>query len=184
MKKSIFFKRQSKRSFLDKPVPEDALERIFEKVRWSPSSSNAQPWRFIFVMDSMQRSKVMEGLARGNQWAARAPVLVVVCGRESDDHSRDDDPVKYYQFDSGLATMSLMLAATEEGLMTHPMAGYAAAPIKQALSIPDEYHVMCVIALGYLGSVELLDEHTRESDESPRVRKPLGEVITKDRFDF
>ena len=184
MSDSIFFKRESKRSYLDKPVPEDALDRIYEKIRWSPSCSNNQPWRFIFVSDKEQRGEVVAALARGNQWMAKAPVIAVICGKAKDDYSREDNEIKYYQFDAGLATMSFLLAATEEGLMTHPTAGWSAPAIKEALSIPEEYDVMCVVSLGYQGPIDHLDERAREADEAPRTRKELKEIIAADRFDF
>lgn len=184
MTESIFFKRHSKRSYLDKKVPQDALERIFEKIRWSPSTANNQPWRFIFVRNSEQHAKFAAALPLGNQWAEKAPILIAVCAREEDDHTRTDDPVKYYQFDSGLAVMSLLLAAVDEGLMAHPMAGYDAVKLHDALDIPAEYHVICIVSLGYEGPVDLLDERTRAKDESPRTRKPLDEIIAFDRFDF
>lgn len=184
MDDSIFFKRKSLRAYLDKPVEEEKLDQLFEIVRWSPSCGNHQPWRFIFVTDREQHAKFMEALPRGNQWAAKAPVLIACCARESDDAVRDDDPVKYYQFCCGLAVMSLLLGAVHLGLMAHPMAGYDAFKLKAALEIPDEYHVMCIISLGYQGPADLLDERTRKKDESPRVRKPLPEIIARDRFTF
>jgi nitroreductase len=181
---SIFFKRQSKRSYLDKPVAADSLQRIFEKIRWSPSCSNNQPWRFIFVSEKSRHGKVVEALAPGNEWAAHAPVLIVVCARESDDFTRKDDPVKYYQFDCGLAVMSLLLAAVDEGLMAHPMAGWDAGKLHAALDIPSEYHVMCLISLGYQGPPDLLESKPRAQDEAPRIRKELKDIISRDRFDF
>jgi nitroreductase len=184
MSDSIFFRRESKRAFLSRAVSEDKLQRIFEIVRWSPSCSNNQPWRFIFVTDREQHARFMEALPKGNQWAAAAPVLIAVCAREADDLSRKDDPVKYYQFDSGLATMSLLLAAVDEGLMAHPMAGYDAVKLHEALDIPAEYHVQCIVALGYPGPLEQLDERTRLKDESPRTRKELDEIIARNRFEF
>ena len=184
MQDSIFFKRYSKRSYLDKSVPKESMERIFEIIRWTPSCANKQPWRIIFVQDRQRHEKFAQALAKGNEWAAKAPVLVAVCAREADDYSREDDPVKYYQFDSGMATLSLLLGAVQEGLMGHPMAGYDAAGVKKALDIPDEYHVLCVASLGYEGPIDLLDERTRAKDESPRVRKELGEIIALDKFDF
>ncbi len=184
MSESIFFKRESKRSYLDRPVPQESLERMFEIIRWSPSNQNNQPWRFIFVKDRHQREKFVAALPRGNQWAARAPVLIAVCGRQRDDYTRKDDPIEYYQFDCGLATMSLLLAAVQEGLMAHPMAGYDAPKVKQALDIPDDFKVMCVISLGYKGPIDLLDERTREKDEAERTRKPVEEIIAMDRFTF
>jgi nitroreductase len=182
MHDSIFFRRQSKRAFLGQTIPEDVLARIYEKTRWSPSCNNNQPWRFVFVFDPEQRARFAMTLSKGNEWAAAAPVLVAVCGRQADDYTRGDDPVMYYQFDCGLAAMSLLLAATDEGLLTHPMAGYDARRLHEVLVIPPEYHVMCVIALGYPGSIDQLDERTRQKDEAPRTRKELGEIVFTDRF--
>jgi nitroreductase len=184
MNDSIFFRRESRRAYLDKEIPQDALDQLQEIVRWSPSCANKQPWRIIFVREKEQHTRLMGALARGNQWAAAAPVIVVLCARESDDVVRDDDPVKYYQFDTGMACMSLLLGAVELGMMGHPMAGWDAPKVKAALDIPDEYHVMCVVSLGYPGSIDLLDDDTRKKDEAVRTRKPMNEVITMDRFDF
>jgi nitroreductase len=184
MDNSIFFKRQSKRSFLEKPIPDDVMQRIYEKVRWSPSCSNNQPWRFVFVTDPQQHGKFMECLSRGNQYADRAPVLVAVTAREEDDAVRDDDPVKYYQFDCGLAVMSLLLASVHEGLMAHPMAGYDAKKLHKALDIPDEYHIMCIVAIGYQGPPEALSGKWLEWETGPRHRKELDEIISHDRFSF
>ncbi|MDF1546037.1 MAG: nitroreductase family protein, partial [bacterium] len=123
-------------------------------------------------------------LARGNGWAVKAPILVALCARESDDYTREDDPVRYYQFDSGMACLSLLLGAEQLGLMGHAMAGYDANAVKEALSIPEEYHVICVISLGYEGTLDMLDEETRSKDESERTRKPHKEIISFDKFDF
>lgn len=181
---SIFFKRHSKRSFLDKDIPQDILDRLFEIVRWSPSASNNQPWRFVFVRDPERKDGFMKALPRGNQWAAAAPVLVAVCAKKEDSGVREDDPVYYYQFDSGLAVMSLLLGATHLGLMGHAMAGYDAPGIKKALEVPEEYHVICIAAVGYEGPIEQLDERTAQKDAAERTRKPLDEIISIDKFDF
>ena len=36
--------RGSTRAFLDRPVPFDALHRMLDSARWTPSGSNIQPW--------------------------------------------------------------------------------------------------------------------------------------------
>ena len=160
------------------------VDRVFDKARWSPSPGNHQPWRFVVAKGEVAHRRFTECLSRGNEWAAKAPVLIAVCAREKDDGVRDDDPVKYYQFSSGLATMGLLLAAVDEGLMAHPMAGYDAPKLHEALLIPREYHIMCVVSLGYQGPIELLDERTRKKDEAVRTRKPMSEVVSNDTFDF
>lgn len=184
MPDSIFFQRESKRSYLPKSVEQEKLDRIFEKVRWSPSNSNNQPWKFVVVRDPGQHAKFVTALSRGNQWAAAAPVLIAVCSRPQDDVIRTDDPLAYYSFACGLAVMSLLLAAVEEGLMGHPMGGYDAIKLKERLDIPSEYHVVCIISLGYKGPIESLDDRTRQKDETPRTRKPIDQILSYDRFAF
>ncbi len=180
---SAFFMRHSRRAYLDKPVPQEALERIIEKVRWSPSNSNNQPWRFIFVRDKQTHDRLVdEALSRGNNWAKAAPIIIVVYSKESLDVVREDDPIKYYQFDTGMATMALLLASVEEGMMPHPMGGYRAPDVKKVLGIPEDYHVICVVALGYEGSIDQLDERTRAKDEKPRTRNPVAEIVAYDKF--
>jgi nitroreductase len=184
MDNSIFFRRKSKRSYLGTPIPKEKLDRIIEIVRWAPSCNNNQPWRFIFVSEPKQKEKFVSALPQGNSWAATAPMLIAVCGRPADDYNREDDPVQYHQFDCGLAVMSLLLGAVEEGLMGHAMAGYDAKKVKEALDIPAEYHVLCVIALGYEGPIDLLNDQNRKKDEFPRTRKGVNEIIAFDRFKF
>ena len=46
------------RSYRDKPVEPDKLERILEAVRLAPSGSNRQPWKFVIVRDAATRAKL------------------------------------------------------------------------------------------------------------------------------
>lgn len=41
---SLVRERRSVRGFLDKRVPDDILDEVFEVARWSPSGTNVQPW--------------------------------------------------------------------------------------------------------------------------------------------
>jgi nitroreductase len=45
--------RRSIRTFQDKPVPEELIEKIIEAGQWSPSACNRQAWKFI-VIDSLE----------------------------------------------------------------------------------------------------------------------------------
>jgi len=184
MSNTIFFERKSKRAFLDKEVPLEIVDHIFEVVRWTPSCANNQPWRFLVIQEPEQRKIMMGTLVKGNAWAAAAPTLVVVFADKNDDYIRSDDEVSYHLFDTGMATMSFLLAAVDEGLMAHPMAGYNADAVKRTLGIPLEYNVMCIIALGYEGFLEQLDYDTREKDKAPRTRKDPDDFIHYEQFTF
>jgi nitroreductase len=43
--------RKSTRTYLDKPVENEKLNKILEAGRLAPSSANRQEWRFVIVRD-------------------------------------------------------------------------------------------------------------------------------------
>ena len=173
--------RRSLRAFSDKPVETVKIERMIEAARWSPSCANRQPWRFVIVtMGDPARPALEEALNAGNAWAKRAPVLIVTGAGKADGavvESRE-----YFLHDTGLAMMSLLYRAVDQGLLVHPMAGWKEEPLKAALSLPDDFRPIAVIAVGYAGKPEDLDEETRRKDEAPRTRKETGEIAFRGRF--
>lgn len=47
--------RRSFRAYLDRPVPQTLLERLLKTARWSPSSTNMQPWQVFVVSGEKKR---------------------------------------------------------------------------------------------------------------------------------
>ncbi len=173
--------RQSRRAYADRPVEPGKIERMIEAARWSPSCANRQPWRFV-VVDRAAPSRVPleAALDPGNAWAKRAPVLIVAAARRADGaivESRE-----YFLHDTGLATMSLLYRGVDQGLLVHPMAGWKEGAVRAALAIPDDAVPIAIVAVGYPGRHEDLDEETRRKDERPRVRKAIGEVAFSGRW--
>ena len=173
--------RRSLRAYSQRPVEMEKIERMLEAARWSPSCANRQPWRFVVVgADAPSRPAVEEALDAGNAWAKRAPVLIAAGARREDAavvESRD-----YFLLDTGLALMSLLYRAVDQGLLVHPMAGWKEGPLRAALGLPEDFTPAAVVAVGYAGKGGELDEATRKKDEKPRVRKPLGEIAFGSRW--
>lgn len=167
--------RISSRAFSDRQVEGEKIARMLDSARWSPSFANKQPWRFVVVgKEDASRAGVESALMAGNDWAKRAPLLVVAGARKADDgviESRE-----YFLHDTGLAAMSLFLRAVDQGLLVHPMAGWFEAPLRSALSLPEDFTPIVVVAIGYKGDPSVLDDETRAKDEAPRERMPLGEI--------
>lgn len=177
----IVASRKSLRAFAERPVEPEKIERMIEAARWSPSCDNRQPWRFVVVEKGVPaRPALEEALSRGNAWAKRAPVLIVSGARREDGSLVENR--EYYLHDTGLATMSLLYRGVDQGLLVHPMAGWKEAPLKAALAMPEDFRPIAVIAVGYPGRYEDLDEETRKKDERPRVRKEIGEIAFGGRF--
>ena len=57
---AVVRERRSVRGFLDKPVPSDVMQSIFELARWSPSGTNVQPWH-VCVASGATRDKLRDG---------------------------------------------------------------------------------------------------------------------------
>ena len=69
--------------------------------------------------------------------------------------------------------------AASAGLYLHQMGGFDPAKAQEIFAIPSDFAPQSLIALGYLGEAELLDdEKQRERHNSPvRKRKPLSEIV-------
>ena len=46
---SLILNRWSPRSMTGETLSDDDIMSLFEAARWAPSSSNNQPWRFIYA---------------------------------------------------------------------------------------------------------------------------------------
>ena len=107
--------------------------------------------------------------------------MLIAAGARREDaavvESRD-----YFLLDTGMALMSLLYRAVDQGLLVHPMAGWKEAPLRAALGLPEDFTPAAVVAVGYAGKSGDLDEATRKKDEKPRVRKPLGEIAFRSRW--
>lgn len=57
----VVYARRSVRGFLDKPVPQDVLERIFTIAQQAPSNCNIQPWK-CFVASGESRDRIRQRL--------------------------------------------------------------------------------------------------------------------------
>ncbi len=53
--------RRSVRGFLDKPVPQEIIENIFELAQQAPSNCNIMPWK-VFVASGETRNQITEAL--------------------------------------------------------------------------------------------------------------------------
>ncbi len=177
----VLSKRRSLRAYSDRPVEPEKIERMVEAARWSPSCANRQPWRFVIVEKTDPARFALEAaLDPGNAWAMRAPVLIVAGAWKAD--AAVVESREYFLHDTGLATMSLLHRGVDQGLLVHPMAGWREEALNAALSLPDAFSPITVIAVGYAGRTEELDEEARKKDEKPRKRKGMGEIAFRGRF--
>jgi nitroreductase len=177
----LILNRWSPRSMTGEELSDDDIMSLFEAARWAPSSSNNQPWRFIYAKRNTEHwDKLFNLMVEGNKlWAKTAAVLVVVISRKNFEHNKK--PSKTYQYEAGSAWENLALEATSRGLAAHGMAGFDYEKAKKDLDIPDNFDVMAMIAIGKIGPKENLQPQLQEK-EHPNDRKPLSEITMEGKF--
>lgn len=165
---SVFLDRWSPRSFLEKGVPEEVLNSLFEAARWAPSANNVQSWSYIVAKTPQEKEAFYSFIGEGNLlWCKKAPVLALALSKKG---------VRTHEFEAGMSFGYLLLEATNKGLITHPMGGFDVEKARKVLNISEDYDIHVVTAIGYQGPKEELPEKFQER-EAPSDRKPFDELF-------
>ncbi len=168
----------------DRDVSTEDLTSLFEAARWTMSSYNEQPWRFIVGVRSRDRptwDQVLSVLLEGNQiWAKNAPVLVL--GILVQNFARNGKINTAAAHDLGAAAASITFEATARGLNVHQMIGIDPEKARDTFALPDSFEPLTALAIGYAGAPEAVDEAIALRDARPRTRKPLQEIILRGGF--
>lgn len=179
----VLKKRWSPRAFKDKPIETEKIKNMLEAARWSPSSSNEQPWRFIIGLHGDETyKKIYDILVKFNQkWAGTAPVLMLAIGY-TQSKKEPGEPSKIYKYDVGQAVAHLTFQATADGLYVHQMGGLKKKKAALVFEVPKEYKVLTAIAVGYIGNPEVLPTRMAKSEYKVRERQNLKEMVFAERF--
>jgi nitroreductase len=121
----------------------------------------------------------------------RAPLLVVPLSHkqayldryaEPDKGATDRDesrwPVPYWDIDTGMAALLILLTVVDEGLAAcfFGVEPDRHAPFRQAFGVPDEYTPIGCISVGYEGSED------KRSPSLKRGRRGVAEVVHRGRW--
>ncbi|SDO86141.1 Nitroreductase [Pedococcus dokdonensis] len=179
-----------------RPVPRPALDAVLYAAQRAPSAGFSQGWDFVVLAEDDDRSRFWTATrdpdpavdAPPDPWlvgVAAAPVLVLCLSdpdtyldryAEPDKGWEDRDParwpVPYWDVDTGMAAMLMLLAAVDQGLAALffgvPPARHE--EVRRAHGIPGNRRIVGVVALGH--------ELTRtEGSSRTRSRRPATEVV-------
>lgn len=167
---ALLKQRYSPRIFRETNIQEEHLKQLFEAVRWSPSSDNEQPWRFIYAgKGSDTYEKIVACLSGDNQrWATNAPMLMISVYKEQFGDGRYNEHAMH---DLGISLGFMTLQAQYLGIGVHHMAGFDGKKANELLNIPDGYHLTSTIALGYFGGdLDQLPQDLKVAETRDRQR--------------
>ena len=186
-------RRRMVRNFEDRPVPAEALDRILDHARRAPSAGHTQGYAFLVLEGAEQVGRFWDCTFPASRreefrWSGlfRAPVIVVPCSSkdayldryaEPDKGWADRDesrwPVPYWDVDCGMATMSILLSAVDEGLGALFFGIFEGLPaLRDAFGIPESFRPIGAVALGWPAPDE-------PSPSLRRGRRPSEDVIRR-----
>ncbi|MBM3178043.1 MAG: nitroreductase family protein [Bacteroidetes bacterium] len=163
--------RRSIRAYDSRPVEKEKIHSLFEAVRWAPSSSNEQPWIYLYATAEQPElwNKMFGALEDGNKlWAQHAPLLILALARKT--FRRNGKENRYALYDIGGANSFLALQAVHLGLQVRQMAGFKTDVATQNLNIPEDLVPAVFIAVGYPGEIAVLPETLQVRETAPRER--------------
>jgi len=190
-------RRKMVRTYQDRAVEPEVVERILDRGRRVPSAGYTQGFAFLLLQgpeetQAFWRAVGHEGEEWTNEGVRRAPLMVVPLASKQayldryaeDDKGwadRDDDrwPVPYWLVDASFASLLVLLAAVDEGLgalfFGLDRSGYEG--LRAAFGVPDTWEPIGVIAIGHPMTAD-----TVRSSRDTRPRKPLDEVVHRGRW--
>ncbi|MBQ8096604.1 MAG: nitroreductase family protein [Prevotella sp.] len=142
--------RRSHRKFTDEEIDAEDVKLILRAALMAPTSKGQRAWQFVVVDDKMDLEKLSDAKDLGGQFIKGAPLAIVVLG----------DPVQNdcWVEDGSIAAISMQYQAEELGLGSCwvQMRGRgltdgtsADTVIRGVLDIPENYCVLCVVAIGH-----------------------------------
>ncbi|MBV9327456.1 MAG: nitroreductase family protein [Chloroflexi bacterium] len=190
-------KRRMVRSFESQPLPDDVVERIVRNAQRAPSAGFSQGWAFL-VLDGPEQTRAYWDAvgptdADAFRWQDlfKAPLLIVCLSHkhayleryaEADkgwtDRSESHWPAPYWDIDTGMAALLMLLTAVDAGLgaLFFGVPPDKIPMLREAFGIPAELSPIGTVAVGY-----------PKADDPPspslqRGHRPAAEVIHRGRW--
>ncbi len=140
--------RSYRRYYQEIPIDLSTLRELVDLARLSASGGNLQPLKYILSCDADRNTAIFPHLAwaaylkewTGPQEGERPSAYIIVLG--------DTQLAQSFGCDHGIAAQSILLGAAEKGLGGCIIASIDKIGLRESLQIPEQYHILLVIALG------------------------------------
>ena len=161
----LFRQARTQNAWADTPVSEATLHRLYDLLKWAPTSPNCSPGRFVFVQSEQAKEKLAPHLSSSNRAKAMAAPVCVIVAYDLDFAEQlpklfpHDLTAKHWFSDpavqletafrnSSLQGASLIMAARSLGLDCGPMSGFDKAGVDDAFFSGTSWRSNFLVALG------------------------------------
>lgn len=138
--------RYSVRSYSDRPIEPEKMDRILKAAQLAPTAVNYQPQK-IYVLKSPEAIEKIRSLT---QFAYNAPVVLLVCA----DMTRVWESPREHGYDIGemdasIVCTHMMLETWELGNGSVWVRGFDSRQAAAAYGLPKQIKPICLLPIGY-----------------------------------
>jgi nitroreductase len=180
------------RGFLSDPLPAEVVERILANAQRAPSAGFSQGWAFLTLEGALQTQRYWRAVGPEDREAFGWPdlfqaPLLIVCLSHKDayldryaepdkgwtDRSEAHWPAPYWDIDTGMAAMLVLLTAVDAGLgaLFFGVPPEKIECLRETFGIPAGYHPIGTVAIGYAKPGD------RPSPSLKRGHRPVADVV-------
>jgi 3-hydroxypropanoate dehydrogenase len=165
----IFREARTHNAWLDRPVDEEILHRMYDLAKLGPTSANTSPMRVVFVKSPAAKERLKPALSPGNLDKTMAAPVTAIAAIDTRfyefipklfPHNPDfakiftkpgqEEFTKTHAFrNATLQAGYLIIAARAVGLDTGPMSGFDNAKVDEAFFPDGRWKSNFLINLGY-----------------------------------
>ena len=80
----IFKDARTHNGFSDTPVDDDLLRRVYDVMKWGPTSANCQPQRILFIKSKEAKERLRPALSEGNLTKTMAAPVTALLAFDSE----------------------------------------------------------------------------------------------------
>lgn len=138
--------RYSVRSYSDRPVEQDKIDRILKAAQLAPTAVNFQP-QMIYVLKSDEAMAKIRGLCR---CIYDAPMAFMICSDESKTwKSQTERGYSSGEMDCSIVCTHMMLEAWEQGIGSVWVRLFDVKKVAKAFELPKHIKPICLLPVGY-----------------------------------
>ncbi len=185
---TLFLEAHTHNGWVDRPVPDDLLRRLYEVARMAPTAANSQPMRVVFVKSQAAKDKLRPCMSAGNlEKTMAAPATAIVA---YDRMFYENMPKLFPAYDMKKSYLELpeakrdqaafqggtlqgaylIVAARALGLDCGPMGGFDNAKVDAAFFPDGRWRSNFLLNLGYGDATKVRPRGPRLSfDEACRI---------------
>ena len=183
----LFEHARTHNGFGPEPVPAATLRRLYDLVKWGPTSANCSPARFIFVTTPQAKARLLDAMSAGNVEKTRLAPVTAIIGMDMAFYEKlpqlfphadakawfigSQSMIDATAFrNSSIQGGYFILAARALGLDCGPMSGFDAAKVDAAFWVGTTIKTNFIVNLGRGDASKLFPRSPRLSfDEACRI---------------